>query len=90
MRIPIDDEVGRRAPQNERVKRVLRPPEASAYCGLSESTLAKRRLYGLPPRYVALGGRSVGYLREDLDAWLDSCRRSSTSDAGPAPEQAAP
>ncbi len=61
-------------------KRVLRPKAASSYTGLSESTLAKRRHYGLPPRYVRLGGRAVGYLREDLDAWLESCRRRSTSE----------
>lgn len=61
-------------------KRVLRPRAASPYTGLSESTLAKRRLYGLPPRYVRLGGRAVGYLREDLDAWLESCRRRNTSE----------
>lgn len=90
MRIPTNDEAVKRPTQNDRVNRVLRPREASAYCGLSESTLAKRRLYGLPPKYVALGSRSVGYLLEDLDAWLDGCRRSSTSDAGVAPERAAP
>ena len=60
-------------------KRVLRAPEAAAYIGLSESTLAKRRLYGLPPSFLRLGGRAIGYAIEDLDAWLDSCRRKSTS-----------
>ena len=60
-------------------KRVLRAPEAANYLGLSPSTLAKRRLYGLPPRYLSLGGRAVGYLIDDLDAWLESCRRESTS-----------
>ena len=39
------------------IKRVLRAPEAAKYTGLSESTLAKRRLYGLPPEYLSLGGR---------------------------------
>ena len=63
---------------------ILRPPEASAYTGLSESTLAKRRLRGEPPIFVRLGARAVGYLREDLDAWLESCRRRSTSDPGPS------
>ena len=62
-------------------KRVLRAPEAAAYVGLSESTLAKRRLYGLPPEYLCLGGRAVGYAIHDLDRWLDSCRRQSTSQA---------
>lgn len=62
-------------------KRVLRAPEAAAYTGLSQSTLAKRRLYGLPPRYLFLGGRAIGYTIDDLDAWLESCRRKSTSQA---------
>ncbi|MEX2166529.1 MAG: AlpA family phage regulatory protein [Methyloceanibacter sp.] len=59
--------------------RVLRAPEAAKYIGLSESTLAKRRLYGLPPGYVNLGGRAIGYTVDELDRWLDSCRRTSTS-----------
>ena len=63
---------------------ILRPPEASAYTGLSESTLAKRRLRGEPPIFVRLGARSVGYRREDLNQWLESCRRKSTSDPGDA------
>jgi predicted DNA-binding transcriptional regulator AlpA len=64
-------------------KKVLRPAEAADYIGLAESTLAKRRVYGKPPRYVSLGGRAVGYLVEDLDEWLASCRRSSTSETEP-------
>jgi predicted DNA-binding transcriptional regulator AlpA len=60
-------------------KRVLRAPEAAAYLGLSESTLAKRRLQGLKPAYLSLGGRAIGYAIDDLDAWLESCRRQSTS-----------
>jgi predicted DNA-binding transcriptional regulator AlpA len=63
-------------------KRVLRAPEAATYIGLSESTLAKRRLYGLPPTFLNLGGRAIGYAVEDLEAWLQSCRRrQSTSQA---------
>jgi predicted DNA-binding transcriptional regulator AlpA len=65
-------------------KRVLRAPEASKYLGLSESTLAKRRLYGLPPAFLSLGGRAVGYAIEDLDSWIKSCRRQSTSQVGGA------
>jgi predicted DNA-binding transcriptional regulator AlpA len=60
-------------------RRVLRAPEAAAYTGLSESTLAKRRLYGQPPAFLNLGGRAIGYAIDDLDAWLESCRRQSTS-----------
>jgi predicted DNA-binding transcriptional regulator AlpA len=63
----------------EKQKRVLRAPEAANYTGLSESTLAKRRLYGQPPAFLNLGGRAIGYAIDDLDAWLESCRRQSTS-----------
>ena len=62
-------------------KRVLRVPEAAKYTGLSESTLAKRRLYGKPPSFLNLGGRAIGYAIDDLDAWLETCRRESTSQA---------
>jgi hypothetical protein len=34
-----------------------------------------------PPVYRKLG-RVVAYDQTDLDAWLDSCRRTSTSDVG--------
>lgn len=53
-------------------KRVLRAPAAAKYTGLSESTLAKRRLYGLPPAFLNLGGRAVGYAIEDLNSWLET------------------
>jgi predicted DNA-binding transcriptional regulator AlpA len=64
-------------------KRVLRAPEAAKYIGLSASTLAKRRLYGLPPAFLNLGGRAIGYSTDELDRWLDSCRRTSTSQQSP-------
>jgi len=58
---------------------VLRPDAASEYCGLSCSTLAKRRLRGDPPEYLKLG-RAVGYRRSALDAWLAQSQRRSTSE----------
>lgn len=66
----------------ENPRAILRPPEAATYLGLTTSTLAKRRLRGEPPIFVRLGVRAVGYRRTDLDAWLLSCRRRSTSDQG--------
>jgi len=61
-------------------KAILRPPEAARYLGLSVSTLAKQRLRGDGPRFVKLGSRAVGYSLNELDAYLVSCTRSSTSD----------
>jgi predicted DNA-binding transcriptional regulator AlpA len=67
-------------------KRVLRALEAANYIGLSESTLAKRRLYGLPPVRLNLGGRAIGYAIDDLNSWLESCRRRFTSQPSTSPE----
>ena len=66
-------------------KKILRTPAAAEYVGLSESTLEKRRLRGDGPRFIRLGGRAVGYPIEELDRWLESHRRcSSTSEADAA------
>jgi predicted DNA-binding transcriptional regulator AlpA len=62
-------------------RRILRTPQASEYVGLKPSTLEKARLSGEGPRFVRLGGRAVGYDVQDLDAWLDSRKQSSTSEA---------
>ena len=65
-------------------KAILRPHEAAQFLGLSESTLAKRRLTGEPPKYVKLGSRAVGYPREELERYINNCLRKSTSDSGEA------
>lgn len=62
--------------------KILRAHDAASYTGLSESTLAKRRLRGEPPVFVRLGSRAIGYRLDDLDGWLTDCRRESTSDQG--------
>ena len=53
--------------------------EAAGYLGLSTSTLAKLRLTGEGPRYINLG-RRVLYDVADLDAWVATRKRTSTSD----------
>ncbi|MES2905494.1 MAG: helix-turn-helix domain-containing protein [Pseudomonadota bacterium] len=56
----------------------MRTKQAAAYCKLSQSTLAKLRLYGGGPPY-SKAGRLVVYDIQDIDQWLDSRKRSSTS-----------
>ncbi len=56
--------------------------EAADYLGLAESTLNKMRLTGAGPRYLKITARRVAYDTADLDAWLASKRRRSTSDQG--------
>jgi predicted DNA-binding transcriptional regulator AlpA len=59
----------------------LRTPEAARYVGLSVSTLSKMRLHGDGPIFLKLN-RAVAYDSRDLDEWLASRRRASTSDVG--------
>lgn len=54
---------------------------AGAYTNLGRQTLAKLRVYGGGPKYIK-AGRRVIYDTRDLDAWLESRKRSSTSDNG--------
>jgi predicted DNA-binding transcriptional regulator AlpA len=63
-------------------QRLLRPPEAAPYIGLSVSTLAKQRLRGDGPKFVRLSPRAIGYLQADLDEWVASRRCLSTSEYG--------
>jgi predicted DNA-binding transcriptional regulator AlpA len=65
-------------PHEHQQRKMLNAPAAAAYCGSSASTLAKLRLYGGGPSYVKLGRRVV-YDPADLDRWLASHRRTSTS-----------
>ena len=59
-------------------KRGYSTGEAAIYIGRSVSWLRKRRLRGIDdpgdpgPRYLKTDGGSAIYLKEDLDAWLDS------------------
>lgn len=54
--------------------------QAAEYVGLSTATLNMARVKGSGPAFLKLGQRVV-YLKADLDSWLASCRRTSTSAA---------
>ena len=61
----------------------LNSREAAAHLGLSRRTLERFRVSGDGPVFLKFGNR-VRYLREDLDAWVQTRRRKSTSDDGTA------
>jgi hypothetical protein len=67
---------------------LLRTNPAAVYCGSTKSTLDKRRVRGQPPAFIKLG-KTVVYDTRDLDDWLASCRRQSTSES-PAPPRSPP
>jgi len=64
--------------------RYFRTIDAASYCGMAKSTLEKLRVTGDGPPYLKIG-RTVVYDAADLDEWLATKRRNSTSDV----EQAA-
>lgn len=49
---------------------ILRLPTVKARTGLSRSTLYLRIAEGRFPAPVSLGGRAVGWLDTEIDAWL--------------------
>jgi hypothetical protein len=59
--------------------RHLNVSEAARYLGLSEAFLNRLRSVGGGPEFFKLGVRVI-YSRADLDKWLGTHRRKSTSD----------
>ena len=63
--------------------RILRLPEVMERTGLSRSTIYLRIEQGRFPRPVPLGGRAVGWIEAEIDAWLrDRIAESRGGDAG--------
>lgn len=65
--------------ENLKARRMLRTREAAEYTGLAKSTLEKLRVQGGGSPFIRVG-RVVVYDPADLDTWLASHRRTSTSD----------
>ncbi len=65
--------------ENDVDRRTLTDAEAARYIGMSESWLRQSRMAGNPdaPPFLKFG-RSVLYLRADLDSWLVGHRRRAT------------
>ncbi|MFZ0765485.1 helix-turn-helix transcriptional regulator [Bradyrhizobium sp.] len=70
--------------------RYLCTKEAARFLCLSARTLEKHRTYGTGPLYRKIGGRVV-YAIADLQAWVESGLKTSTSDPrlGPSPARPA-
>ena len=50
----------------------LTSKEAANYTNMSESYLAKLRMYEKGPRFLRIGARAIRYLKADLDDWMTS------------------
>lgn len=70
---------------------ILRLPVVKARTGLSRSSIYLRMSEGRFPKSISLGGRAVGWIESDIQAWLqqqiDATRkaeRGSRRPGGPA------
>jgi prophage regulatory protein len=57
--------------------RILRKPAVLAKTGLSYPTIYRHIQAGTFPQQVELGPNSVGWIEEEIDAWIASRRRGS-------------
>ncbi len=62
---------------NPRINRILRLPEVRSRTGLSRSSLYERMHEKTFPMSISLGGRNVGWLESEIDAWIDARIRES-------------
>lgn len=64
----------------------FREEPAAQYLGLSPRTLQGYRVTGHGPRFVRISRTAIRYRKADLDDWVRTRLRTSTSDPGPRPE----
>ena len=62
--------------------RILRLPEVQEKVGLSRSSIYLRIQGGNFPSPVSLGGRAVGWLSAEVEAWIEAQVEHSRSSEG--------
>ena len=62
--------------------RMLRLHAVKSVTGLSRSTIYLRMAQGSFPRSVSLGGRAVGWIEAEVEAWLSTQIARSREGAG--------
>ena len=61
---------------------ILRRKQVEARTGLSRSTIYLRIQKGTFPKPINLGARAVGWVKDEIDAWLASCVANRDSRQG--------
>lgn len=59
-------------------EKLMTATEAGDLLSMTTGALAQLRYLGTGPQFIKLGGRSVRYRREDIDAWIRRCARTRT------------
>ena len=61
---------------------LLNTKEAALCLGVSEAFLERDRWAGAKVPFIKIGSRAVRYRLQDLERYIESCIRKSTSDTG--------
>ena len=61
---------------------LLNTTQAARYLGLSKAFLERDRWAGAKVPFIKIGSRAVRYRLRDLERYIESCIRKSTSDTG--------
>lgn len=61
---------------------LLNTTQAAQFLGLSKAFLERDRWAGAKVPFIKIGDRAVRYRLEDLNAYIESRTRKSTSDTG--------
>lgn len=64
----------------EKQERIMRKKEVIAIVGLSDVSIWRRERAGAFPKRLTLGGNSVGWLKSEIDGWLEQ-RATARGDA---------
>jgi prophage regulatory protein len=51
--------------------RVIRLPEVITKTGLGRTTIYRMELSGYFPQSIPLGGKAVGWIEAEIDAWIE-------------------
>jgi len=69
--------------QGKTLAQLLTEAEASVFLAVARKTLARWRSLGIGPEFIQIGTRGIRYARDDLNLYIATQRRRSTSDTGP-------
>ncbi len=61
------------------MKKLLNTEQAAPYAGVEPKTLANWRCRGVGPKFIKMSARRVAYDPDDIEAWKNAHRVSSTS-----------
>lgn len=62
--------------------KLLTTPQAANVLGVSIAFLERDRWAGARVPFIKIGSRAVRYRMQDLEGYIESCIRKSTSDTG--------